>query len=190
MMLLISVAITTAYVYSAAVVLGLTGEMFFWELVTLIDVMLVGHWIEGPPLTLYYGTGFRIVTREEMLAMTIGQVAAGARVNIQTVRYYERRGLLLRAPRTASGYRQYYPYAVARLRFIKRAQDLGFSLEEIAELLELRVEHGAACAAVEAKAKEKIPRVEKKIGELERMKTVLIEPTSDCPVLETLSEDT
>ncbi len=133
------------------------------------------------------------------MAMTIGKVAAGAGVNIQTVRYYERRGLLPRAPRTASGYRQYDPDAVARLRFIKRAQDLGFSLEEIAELLELRVEHGAACAAVEAKANEKIAMVEKKIGELERMKTVLVElsracdlrePTSDCPILETLSEDT
>ncbi len=133
------------------------------------------------------------------MAMTIGQVAADAGVNIQTVRYYERRGLLPRAPRTASGYRQYDPDAVARLRFIKRAQDLGFSLEEIAELLELRVEHGAACAAVEAKANEKIAMVEKKIGELERMKTVLVElsracdlrePTSDCPILETLSEDT
>ncbi len=133
------------------------------------------------------------------MAMTIGQMAAGAGVNIQTVRYYERRGLLPRAPRTASGYRQYDPEAVARLRFIKRAQDLGFSLQEIAELLELRVEHGAACAAVEANAKEKIAMVEKKIGELERMKTVLVElsracdlrePTSDCPILETLSEDT
>ena len=133
------------------------------------------------------------------MAMTIGQVASGAGVNIQTVRYYERRGLLPRAPRTASGYRLYDPDAVVRLRFIKRAQDLGFSLEEIAELLELRVEHGATCAAVETKAKEKIAMVEKKIGELERMKTVLVElsracdlrePTSDCPILETLSEDT
>ena len=85
----------------------------------------------------------------------------------------------------------------ARLRFIKRAQDLGFSLEEIAELLELRVEHGASCAAVETKAKDRIAMVEKKIGELERMKTVLVElsracdlrePTSDCPILASLSE--
>ncbi len=133
------------------------------------------------------------------MAMTIGKVAAGAGVNIQTIRYYERRGLLPRAPRTASGYRQYDPDAVARLRFIKRAQDLGFSLEEIAELLKLRVEHGAACEAVEAKAKEKIAMVEKRIDDLRRMRTVLVElsqacdlrePTSDCPVLETLSEDT
>ena len=133
------------------------------------------------------------------MAMTIGQVASGAGVNIQTVRYYERRGLLPKAPRTPSGYRTYDPDAVARLRFIKRAQDLGFSLQEIADLLELRVEHGAACATVEAKANEKIAMVEKKIGELERMKTVLIdlaracedrEPTSDCPILEALSHDT
>lgn len=132
------------------------------------------------------------------MTMTIGQVASGAGVNIQTVRYYERRGLLPQAPRTASGYRQYDTDAVARLRFIRRAQDLGFSLEEIAELLELRVEHGAACAAVEAKAKAKIAMVEKKIDELERMRMVLEElarscelrePTSDCPILETLSED-
>ncbi len=133
------------------------------------------------------------------MTMTIGQVASGAEVNIQTVRYYERRGLLPEAPRTPGGYRMYDPEADARLRFIKRAQDLGFSLEEIAELLEFRVEHGAACEAVEAKAEEKIAMVEKKMGELRRIKTVLVElsracdlrePTSDCPVLETLSEDT
>jgi MerR family mercuric resistance operon transcriptional regulator len=132
------------------------------------------------------------------MTMTIGQVASGAGVNIQTVRYYERRGLLPKAPRTPSGYRQYDPEAVARLRFIKRAQELGFSLEEVAELLELRVEHGAACEAVESNAKEKIAMVESKIGELERMKAVLVElaracdvrePTSDCPILATLSED-
>ena len=133
------------------------------------------------------------------MPLKIGQVASGAGVNIQTVRYYERRGLLPEAPRTPAGYRTYEDEAIARLRFIKRAQDLGFSLEEITELLELRVEHAAACEAVEAKAKEKIAMVEKKIAELNRMKTVLVElsrscdlrtPTSDCPILEMLSEDT
>ena len=132
------------------------------------------------------------------MTMTIGQAAAGAGVNIQTVRYYERRRLLPEAPRTPSGYRTYDAEAVARLRFIKRAQGLGFSLEEIAGLLALRVEHGAACAAAEAKAKEKIAMVEGKIDELERIKAVLAElaracalrePTSDCPILEALSED-
>ncbi len=132
------------------------------------------------------------------MTMKIGQVASGAGVNVQTVRYYERRGLLPKAPRTPGGYRTYDPEVVARLRFIKRAQDLGFSLEEITELLGLRVEHGAACAAVEVKAKDKIVMVEKKIDELQRMKSVLTElsracelraPTSDCPILEALSED-
>ncbi len=132
------------------------------------------------------------------MTMTIGQVASGAGVNVQTVRYYERRGLLPEAPRTSGGYRMYDPEAIARLRFIKRSQDLGFSLEEITELLELRVEHGAACATVEAKAKEKIAMVEEKIDELQRIKAVLDElsracdlrePTSDCPILEALNED-
>lgn len=132
------------------------------------------------------------------MTITIGKVASGAGVNVQTVRYYERRGLLPKAPRTASGYRTYDTEAVARLRFIKRAQDLGFSLEEITELLELRVEHGAACTAVEAKAKDKIAMVERKIDELQRMKSVLTELsraceqrelTGDCPILEALSED-
>lgn len=132
------------------------------------------------------------------MTITIGKVASGAGVNVQTVRYYERRGLLPKAPRTASGYRTYDTDVVARLRFIKRAQDLGFSLEEITELLELRVEHGAACTAVEAKAKDKIAMVERKIDELQRMKSVLTELsraceqrelTGDCPILEALSED-
>ena len=132
------------------------------------------------------------------MTMTIGQVASGAGVNVQTVRYYERRGLLPEAPRTSGGYRMYDPEAIARLRFIKRSQDLGFSLKEITELLELRVEHGAACATVEAKTKEKIAMVEEKIDELQRIKAVLDElsracdlrePTSDCPILEALNED-
>ncbi|MFQ5550133.1 MAG: heavy metal-responsive transcriptional regulator [Gemmatimonadales bacterium] len=133
------------------------------------------------------------------MPLKIGQVASGAGVNIQTVRYYERRGLLPEALRTPAGYRTYGDEAIARLRFIKRAQDLGFSLGEITELLELRVQHGAACETVEAKAKEKIAMVERKIGELERMKSVLVElsracdlrePTADCPILEMLGDDT
>src|SRR2546427_283626 len=79
------------------------------------------------------------------MALTIGQVATAADVNIQTIRYYERRGLFAAPKRTAAGYRQYADDAVARLRFIKHAQELGFSLREIQELLGLRVRHGAAC---------------------------------------------
>lgn len=131
------------------------------------------------------------------MALTIGRVAAGAGVNVETIRYYERLGLLPEAPRSAAGYRLYGPDAVARLRFIKRAQELGFQLAEIAELLELRVEHGDACAAVEARALAKIDLVNKKIESLQRMREVLAdlvaacearEPTAECPILETLSE--
>src|SRR2546425_2915207 len=82
------------------------------------------------------------------MALTIGQVADAADVNIQTIRYYERRGLFPTPRRTPAGYRQYADDAVARLRFIKHAQELGFSLQEIQELLGLRVRHGAACDAV------------------------------------------
>lgn len=131
------------------------------------------------------------------MAMTIGQLAARAGVNIQTVRYYERRGLMPRPSRTRAGYRQYTPEAAHRLTFIKRAQDLGFSLQEIAELLALRLRHASACTAVEARARDKIEVVEGKIRELERMKRTLQrlaaacqarEPTGDCPILEVLEE--
>lgn len=129
--------------------------------------------------------------------LTIGEVAARADVNVQTVRYYERRGLVPAPPRTRSGYRQFGPEAVARLRFIKRAQELGFSLEEIRELLALRVKHASACGAVEQRTRKKIVLVERKIAELRRVKQGLErlvascqarEPTSDCPVIETLED--
>lgn len=131
------------------------------------------------------------------MALTIGELASRAGVNIQTVRYYERRGLMPKPARTRSGYRQYQPEAVDRLRFIRRAQGLGFSLEEIAELLALRVRHLSACGAVEARAREKVAVVERKIDELQRMKDTLErlaaacqarEPTSECPILETLEQ--
>ncbi|MCI0432245.1 MAG: MerR family transcriptional regulator [Gemmatimonadetes bacterium] len=131
------------------------------------------------------------------MPMTIGQVAAEAGVNIQTVRYYERRALIPRPPRARSGYRQYPPDTVSRLQFIKRAQDLGFSLEEIRELLALRVKHASACTAVETRARHKIVLVEEKIRALNRMKVSLQRlvqacqdraPTRDCPILEALED--
>ncbi len=131
------------------------------------------------------------------MPMTIGQVASGAGVNIQTARYYERRGLLPRAPRTASGYRQYEADTIARLKFIKRAQELGFSLDDITDLPDLRVDPDGACAAVEAKAKEQIATVERKLRELQSMKDALQElvdacearePTGECPMLVALED--
>lgn len=131
------------------------------------------------------------------MALTIGQVAKAADVNSQTVRYYERRGLFPTPTRTAAGYRQYADEAVARLRFIKHAQDLGFSLNEIQDLLGLRVRHGAACDAVERRTRKKIEVVQQRIRDLQRMKRTLERlaractarrPTDDCPILEVLED--
>jgi|SRR3990172_2712071 len=130
-------------------------------------------------------------------SMSIGQVAAAAAVSVQTVRYYERRGLLSTPRRATSGYRQYGDDAVARLRFIKHAQELGFSLKEIDELLALRVRRGTACDAVERKTRQKIGLVERRIHDLQRIKRILEkladacsarEVTQECPILEALED--
>src|SRR5712692_3777497 len=114
------------------------------------------------------------------MALTIGQVAAAADVNVQTIRYYERRGLFAAPRRTPSGYREYASDAVSRLRFIKHAQELGFSLKEIQELLGLRVRHGAACDAVERKTRDKIELVQQRIRDLQRMKRTLERLAAAC----------
>ena len=130
--------------------------------------------------------------------MTIGQLATRAGVNVETVRYYERRGLVVSPNRTAAGYRQFSDDAVSRILFIKRAQELGFSLNEIQELLELRIDRGEACGEVEEKARDKMALVDEKIERLEKMKGALERlvdacdhraPTDDCPILEALEDD-
>ncbi|MGQ0712322.1 MAG: MerR family transcriptional regulator [Gemmatimonadaceae bacterium] len=127
--------------------------------------------------------------------MMIGQLAERAGVNIETIRYYERRGLLPEPVRTASGYRSYDPDAVARLRFIKRAQRLGFTLHEIEDLLALRVGNDASCEAIGRKTREKIALVRQKIRELRDMERSLTRlaaacdarrPTGECPILHAL----
>lgn len=132
------------------------------------------------------------------MALTIGQVAEAAEVNIQTIRYYERRGLFPTPRRTPSGYRQYAVEAVNRIRFIKHAQELGFSLQEIQELLGLRVRDGAACDAVAQRTRTKLKVVEQKIRDLQRMRRTLEQlaeactarrPTDECPILEALAGD-
>ncbi len=82
------------------------------------------------------------------MALTIGRLAQASGVGVQTLRYYERRGLLSRVTRTPGGYRQFPEEEIRRIRFIRRAQGLGFTLEEIAELLTLRVERGRSCGDV------------------------------------------
>jgi MerR family mercuric resistance operon transcriptional regulator len=116
-------------------------------------------------------------------------------VNVETVRYYERRGLIEQPPRPQSGFRRYAPETIARLRFIKRAQELGFSLEEIGELLALRVDPETTCAEVKERAEAKIADVEEKLQDLQKMKRALERlaesctgsgPVSECPILEVL----
>ena len=130
-----------------------------------------------------------------MDGLSIGKVARGAGVPIDTVRYYEREGLLEKPMRTSSGYRQYPPDAVARLRFIRQAKELGFTLSEIRELLALKVAPGKSCADVRARAESKIADIEQRVAQLNRMKRGLAKlaaacsgrgPTSACPILDAM----
>lgn len=133
-----------------------------------------------------------------MNTMTIGQLAKRAGVNLETIRYYERRSLLPEPSRRASGYRQYPSNAVARIRFIKRAQELGFSLNEIAELLSLRVDAQTACNEVQQLAEIKVIEVDQKLQTLQRMKQILADllhhcqtrqSTDECPILAALDAE-
>lgn len=102
-----------------------------------------------------------------MDGLTIGHLARLAGVHIETLRYYERRGLIASPPRTRAGYRQFLPDTIRRVRFIKRAQGLGFTLEEIHDLLALRVQHGRGCAAVAWEAQGVLARIEERMAELD-----------------------
>ena len=114
--------------------------------------------------------------------LTIGELAQRAGVGVPTVRYYERKGLLP-APmrRASSGYREYGQQDERRLRFILRAKELGFALEEIAGLLQLRVTPGTDCAAVRFRAAGKLVDVKSRIAELERLRDALANLVAACP---------
>jgi MerR family transcriptional regulator, copper efflux regulator len=128
--------------------------------------------------------------------MRIGELARRAGVNVQTVRYYERRGLLPEPERRASGYREYTGGMLARLQFIRRGQELGFTLAEIEELLALRTDPQTPAAAVKARAEAKVSDIEAKIRDLRQIQHALEHlagqcrggkgPTGDCPLLAAL----
>jgi MerR family copper efflux transcriptional regulator len=118
--------------------------------------------------------------RSEIQALTIGAVAQRARVALDTVRYYERRGLLPPPPRTPAGYRQYPVDTVRRVTFIKRAQALGFTLVEITDLLALRSTADGSCDAVEREAQAAIARIDTKLAELGRMRSALDRLAATC----------
>jgi MerR family mercuric resistance operon transcriptional regulator len=133
-----------------------------------------------------------------MEKLTISRLAQLGGVNLETIRYYERRGLLPKPPRTEAGYRQFSPDAARRLRFIKRAQELGFSLEEVRELLALRIEPRKNRASVRARAEAKITDIDRKIAALDAMRSSLRDlaercehcaPSSECPILASLDQE-
>ena len=114
-----------------------------------------------------------------MSAMTIGRLAKQSGVNIDTIRYYERNRLLPEPSRRLSGYREYGPTDVARLRFIMRAKDLGFTLAEIAELLSLSADRDVR--GVKRRAEAHLEQVEHKIKELQRVRRGLKTLVAACP---------
>ena len=130
-----------------------------------------------------------------MDGLSIGEVAKRARVHVETLRYYERRGLLVKPLRSQSNYRQYADDTVRRVRFIKAAQALGFSLKEIQELLSLQAAPEARCVDIRTRTATKLTDIDAKINLLSAMKHALSKlveecstdgPLTDCPILAAL----
>jgi MerR family mercuric resistance operon transcriptional regulator len=130
-----------------------------------------------------------------MGTLTIGKLAKKANVNIETIRYYERRALIPKPYRRESGYREYSEDTVRRIQFIKHAKELGFSLREINELLSLKLDPKTPCSKVKNRTDVKIADIENKIKTLQRMKKALVNltkacsgkgPIIECPILEAL----
>ncbi|MFQ5736451.1 MAG: MerR family DNA-binding protein [Thermodesulfobacteriota bacterium] len=127
----------------------------------------------------------------------MGRLARLAGVNVETIRYYERRGLLPVPGRTRAGYRDYPPDAARVVRFIKRAQGLGFSLKEIEELVPLSGDSGSTCGDIRDTAQRRLDDIEMKISQLQSMRGTLKRivktcpgkgPLSNCSILESLKE--
>ena len=130
--------------------------------------------------------------------LTVGQVAKAAGVSTQTVRFYERECVLPKACRSSAGYRQFPEDAVRIIRFVRHAQVLGFSLDDIRELLRLRSSRRSSCQRVQRLAQGKHDLIEEKIAQLEAMKSALDELLGACrsrddplvcPILESLEEE-
>ncbi|QFZ84776.1 Hg(II)-responsive transcriptional regulator [Variovorax paradoxus] len=131
-----------------------------------------------------------------MAELTIGRLAAEAGVNVETIRYYQRRGLMTEPDKPTNGQRRYAGDAVRRVRFIKRAQVLGFTLEEIGGLLELDEAH--ACAETRELAAHKLEVIESKLADLKAMRKALAAllrecdtgaATGACPIIHALAAD-
>lgn len=130
-----------------------------------------------------------------MGSMTIGELARRSGVGVETVRFYEKEGLIRQPARPEIGFRRYSADTIGRILFIRHAKDLGFTLKEIRELLSLRVDSTASCREVKKRAEDKMNDIERRIVTLRKMKQVLEKlteacrtrkPTGECPILEAL----
>ena len=133
-----------------------------------------------------------------MGSLTIGEVAKQTGIGVETVRFYEKSGLIDEPPRTEAGYRQYPENTASRVRFIRHAKELGFTLTEIKELLNLRLDPTTTCEDVRQVAEEKLRNVRAKIQSLQAIEMALGEligacavggPDGECPILEALEPD-
>jgi MerR family mercuric resistance operon transcriptional regulator len=129
------------------------------------------------------------------MGLTIGQLANKGEVNVETIRYYERRGLIERPDKPATGYRQYSDEVLHRLLFIRRAQTLGFKLDEIENLMFLS---GGHCTEIQSMAEQKLEQVQDKIKYLQRLEDVLSDlvkqcnasvDKAHCPIVDTLLKE-
>lgn len=132
-------------------------------------------------LTLYLGTRCIVGGESERGKMRIGEAAAEAGVSTQTLRFYERRGLLKKPARSASGYRVYSPEAVRLVRFIRQSQELGCTLGEIARLIELRERRTGNAAEVRAMVEARLRSIDDRIERLQRMRAELSSLMDECP---------
>ncbi len=125
--------------------------------------------------------------------LTIGKLSNASKVNVETVRFYERKGLLIQ-PKKVGSFRYYPESYIARIKFIKRSQELGFTVNEAKELLDLKIKNQAKCRDVLEKTEDKISEINAKIKDLKKMRKSLEglakccvddnQPLSDCPILE------
>lgn len=129
--------------------------------------------------------------------LTIGKLAQASAIGVETVRFYERKGLI-KQPEKQGAFRYYSQDLIDRIKFIKRAQELGFTLKEVKELLELKIKNQSKCSDVLKKTESKILEIDEKISDLKKMKKSLKNlaqcctsddlPLSDCPILECFVE--
>lgn len=117
---------------------------------------------------------------EKMGNLSIGALAAASGVGVETIRYYQREGLVAEPARPAGGIRRYGQADISRLKFIKSAQRLGFALTGVAELL--RLDDGGGCSAVRARAQTKLDEVRQRLADLRRMEAALAELVDRCAV--------